>query len=257
MNIEDLPDDSESSDEDYVPEGANTELLSEEESDGDVEDLLPESEELGKRGTKRQKNTKRPKKKSKTTQDHSPIKRSSEKNYIQEEKPKIDDLWAEFKKDTGFKSRTERIQPNEDLTVEIQSNKIESTSKIEPQSKVKVTQIFKFAGEEVKVEKEVTSDSSNASSSDTSKKKSAGRISSLLNQIGKKSKINTLEKSKLDWEKFKKDEDIQDELSAYRKSKDGFLERQDFLERADLRRFEIEKDIRSSLRNNRMNNVNM
>lgn len=75
-----------------------------------------------------------------------------------------------------------------------------------------------------------------------------GGISSVLGQIGKKAKISTLEKSKLDWDNFKKQENIEEEINTHNKGKDGYLERQDFLQRADLRQFEIEKQLRNSSR---------
>lgn len=46
-------------------------------------------------------------------------------------------------------------------------------------------------------------------------------IGSVLSQLGKKKKISTLEKTKLDWDRFKKDENIEDELNNYKKGKDG------------------------------------
>ncbi|KAF2892918.1 hypothetical protein ILUMI_13254 [Ignelater luminosus] len=268
MNIADLPDDSESSDEDYVPEGPNTELPSEEESDGDVEDDLISTENSNKRGTKRQKKVGKSKKKRRSNiEDLSPTPKKNE----QEEKQKeaTSSLWADFIKDTGFKTRAERLQTSKTSDEETNSvdnvkQKETKVDKVEPQKKIKVTEVYKFAGEEFKVEKEISADSSDArlatsTSKANSSRKSAvgGRLNSILGSLGKKQKINTLEKSKLDWEQFKKDEDIQDELQAYSKSKDGYLEKQDFLERADLRRFEIEKGIRNTLRNNRMNNFNM
>jgi len=170
-------------------------------------------------------------------------------------------------KDTGFKTRAERLRPSNSTSIK-ETNSTDNIAKpkeTEAPKTVKVTQVFKFAGEEVKIEKEVSANSTEArltstpSSSEASSKQlaSKGGLGSILNQLGKKPKINTLEKSKLDWEQFKNEEDIQDELKQYSKSKDGYLERQDFLQRADLRRFEIEKEIRTSLRGNRMNNVNM
>lgn len=72
-----------------------------------------------------------------------------------------------------------------------------------------------------------------------------GGLSSLLGQLGKKSKISTLEKSKLDWQNFKQNEGISEEIETFNKGKDGYLERQDFLQRTDLRRFEIEKQLRA------------
>ena len=140
------------------------------------------------------------------------------------------------------------------------------------EEKVKITKIFEFAGEKVEVIKEVPADSAEArltgSTIEINAKKANGSsldekrepkdrgtrkvglsgISSILGQIGKKSKISTLEKSKLDWDRFKKQENIEEEINTHNKGKDGYLEKQDFLQRADLRQFEIEKQLRSSSR---------
>ena len=48
----------------------------------------------------------------------------------------------------------------------------------------------------------------------------------------------------MDWEKFKTDEGISEELQIHNRGKEGFIERKQFLERTDLRQFEIEKDLR-------------
>lgn len=253
MNISDFADDSESSDEDYAPDNGNTELPSEEESDGDYEDTLSEvHENAGSRGSKRKKINSRSKKKLKSINDEVP------QEIKKEDKKITDDLWASFKQDTGFKTRAERQQT---LNTTVESPKTNEIPTVESTDKVKITQIFNFAGEEVKIEKEVSRNSQDFkalnSPSGSSASKAKGGLGSILNQIGKKPKISTLEKTKLDWDQFKRDEQIEEELSAYSKSKDGYLERQDFLQRADVRRFEIEKNIRNSLKTNRMNNTNM
>lgn len=47
-------------------------------------------------------------------------------------------------------------------------------------------------------------------------------MSSLLGKIGsKKQKMSTLEKSKLDWENFKEEEGIVEELAIHNRGKDG------------------------------------
>lgn len=46
-------------------------------------------------------------------------------------------------------------------------------------------------------------------------------IGSLLSQIGKKGKLSTLEKSKLDWERFKDEQGIKEDLESHNKGKDG------------------------------------
>lgn len=50
-----------------------------------------------------------------------------------------------------------------------------------------------------------------------------GGLSSVLGQLGKKNKLSTLEKSKLDWDSFKKDEGISDDLQTFNKGKDGYV----------------------------------
>lgn len=224
MNIADLPDDSESSDEDYVPEGPNAVLPSEEESDGDVEDDLISAENSNKRGAKRQKKVSKSKKKRRSNiEDLSPMPTENEPNEKQKEE--TSSLWADFIKDTGFKTRAERSQTPKTSNEETNSNvKQKEVEKAVSSKKIKVTEVYKFAGEEFKVEKEVNADSSVTSTSQpNSSRKSVvgGRLNSILGSLGKKQKINTLEKSKLDWEQFKKEEDIADELQAYSKSKDG------------------------------------
>lgn len=61
---------------------------------------------------------------------------------------------------------------------------------------------------------------------------------------GKKPKLSTLEKSKQDWDSFKSAEGIAEELKTFNQGKMGYLERQAFLERADVKQFEIEKSFR-------------
>lgn len=74
----------------------------------------------------------------------------------------------------------------------------------------------------------------------------SGGLSGLTSQLsGKKPKLSTLEKSKLDWDRFKNDEGIAEDLKSFNQGKQGFLERQAFLERADVKQFEIEKSFRA------------
>lgn len=150
----------------------------------------------------------------------------------EEKKKRADSLWADFMKDTGFKSRNGN-KTNEGSS-SISKDKPVDTVKTNNQTKekVKIKEVFEFAGEEVIVEKEVPADSVEArllqkpSSSETSKEvkgrsQGSGGLKSILNQLGKKNKISTLEKSKIDWDRYKKEEKIEDELAAYNKGKDG------------------------------------
>ncbi|EDV59951.1 uncharacterized protein Dere_GG10889 [Drosophila erecta] len=73
-------------------------------------------------------------------------------------------------------------------------------------------------------------------------------IGSIMNKLEKKRNLSVLERSQLDWKIFKQDEGIDELLCSHNKGKDGYLDRQDFLQRTDLRQFEIEKNLRQSRR---------
>ncbi|PRP81874.1 craniofacial development protein 1 [Planoprotostelium fungivorum] len=70
-------------------------------------------------------------------------------------------------------------------------------------------------------------------------------LDKLLSNLSGGKKTSTLSKTRNDWEKFKEKEGITDDLRAQTQS-GGFLEKQAFLQRADLREFEKEKEIRMS-----------
>ncbi|XP_029046921.1 craniofacial development protein 1 isoform X1 [Osmia bicornis bicornis] len=281
-----LPSDSDEDDEDYVPDGADSEPVSEVESEGDVESGPEDENDENKRETTKKKGKKRGKvTKSKTKrrrtagknlkneddekdeeEDNKESKEKKERTE-EEEKKRADSLWADFMKDTAVGSKS---KPQD--TINKPKEKSPPLEKPKVEEKVKITKVFEFAGEEVKVEKEVPIDSAEArltlSSAENSEKsgntasptgKGSGRgkgfkraglggISSVLTQIGKKAKISTLEKSKLDWDNYKKEENLEEEITTHNKGKDGYLERQDFLQRADLRQFEIEKQLRNTNR---------
>ncbi|CAB1313860.1 unnamed protein product [Coregonus sp. 'balchen'] len=75
-------------------------------------------------------------------------------------------------------------------------------------------------------------------------KRPAG-MGSILNRLGgKKQKMSTLEKSKMDWDAFKDEEGIGDELAIHNRGKEGYVERKNFLQRVDHRQFEQEKKVR-------------
>ncbi|CAD7015345.1 unnamed protein product [Ceratitis capitata] len=153
------------------------------------------------------------------------------------------------------------------------SNTDEKPTEMKKPEKITVTEVLDFAGEEVRIEKVVNADSVKENKESTKRPaagtstlkaglpaglkrpmvgggSSAAGLGSILNQIGKKKKISVLEKSQLDWKSFKQNEGIEEELQTFNKGKDGYLERQDFLQRTDLRQFEIEKNLRQTRRNN-------
>ncbi|XP_061231818.1 craniofacial development protein 1 [Neopsephotus bourkii] len=184
-----------------------------------------------------------------------------ERRKEEEIKKKEDALWASFLSDVGQKPKPETSTQAEKAEGERSGKKLQEKPK--DSGKVTITKMFDFAGEEVRVTKEVDSTSKEAkaflkqqekwqSAAPTSLPTVSGMkrpsgMSSLLGKIGsKKQKMSTLEKSKLDWENFKEEEGIVEELAIHNRGKDGYIERKAFLERVDHRQFEIERDLRLS-----------
>jgi len=153
----------------------------------------------------------------------------------EENKERIDNLWASFKKDVDEPKKTETDSANFVKAVK------ETT---------KVVEEYEFAGEKVKVTREVAKVEVGSSTSTQKLKRpppfvKSGGLSGFASQLsGKKPKLTTLEKSKLDWDGFKKDEGIEEDLKTFNQGKQGFLERKAFLERTDLKQFEIERGFR-------------
>ncbi|XP_004704597.1 craniofacial development protein 1 [Echinops telfairi] len=189
-------------------------------------------------------------------------------------KKEEDELWASFLNDVGPKSKvppSTQVKQGEEIE-ETSSSKLlvkaEEMEKPKETEKVTITKVFDFAGEEVRVTKEVEATSKEAKSffkqnenekpqvnspsalpslpAGSGLKRPSG-MSSLLGKIGaKKQKMSTLEKSKLDWESFKEEEGIGEELAIHNRGKEGYIERKAFLDRVDHRQFEIERDLRLS-----------
>lgn len=286
MDTRDLPSDSDSSDEDFVPDGVDSDLPSEEESgpedaeleaggSGDDEATAKSTPKGRKRSSKGKPGSKRKRAKKNSVQEVvEEIKAEREKEMAaekeklteEEEKKKADSLWADFMKDVGpvkkkvVPTSSKAENSSSPVVKALQSKTVSTEKENKVENKVKITQIFDFAGEKVEVTKEVAADSAEARlsqpaaggpSQGVAPRVRGGGLSAVLSQIGKKSKISTLEKSKLDWERFKSEEGLQEEIQTHNRGKDGYLEKQDFLQRADLRQFEIEKQLRASRRSNR------
>lgn len=281
MDQRELPSDSDESDEDYVPSGAESNPPSEEESDGneeaneDASEEEPEEKGKRKRSSKKLKNKtakrfRRNKLAAKINVEEQEVREAPEEQNAlteEEEKKKADSLWSDFLKDTGSVSKTkkENSLPNGKSDRESAVTKKEENK--ERENKVTITKVYEFAGEEVKVTKEVPVDSVEAKTAVTKPQstslpsvpaagrgqgKPRGGLSSVLGMIGnKKQKLGTLEKSKLDWDRFKKAEGIEEELQTHNRGRDGYLDKLDFLQRTDLRQFELEKQLRTSRRSNR------
>ncbi|XP_059489292.1 craniofacial development protein 1 isoform X2 [Neocloeon triangulifer] len=246
-----------SNDEDYVPEGEYQEL-SEEESGSENEDesnALSDCEENA--GVKRKSKSKsRSRKRAKTTVAEDPGENKAVKVASEEEvKKKADDIWAAFKKDTGalFCNGVNEVKkPEEEKDAAFKSMEekpLGDSSKKEEQQK-----IYEFAGEThvltgTSTLKPMQQSSGQAPPTFGAHRSRGGGLAGLMSQLkGKGTKLSTLEKSKLDWQNFKSKEGLAEEIQTHNRGKQGYLERQDFLERADHRRFEIEKQMRATAR---------
>lgn len=205
------------------------------------------------------------------------IVREKEQKKEEQEKKKADDLWSSFMSDVG-KGPPKKTAPagsglgslgsiNRPV---ISSRSPRPSGLVKDSGKVTVTKVYDFAGEAVSVTKEVDAGSKEAqeelkkqeedtaktdtctdipqtqSSQGVKRPSGGGGLGGLLDKINKKPKMGTLEKSRLDWDTFKKKEGIEDELAIHNRGKQSFIERQNFLQRADLRQFEIEKNLRLS-----------
>ncbi|XP_053665693.1 craniofacial development protein 1 [Anopheles marshallii] len=289
MNQEDYPSDSDASDEDFRPDkeeadtGSELESNDEEPEDSSEQAVEKSSGSTGGRKRKRKYNTdggNRSNGANKRTKAQDRAQQSDEEKDDEldeeEEKRRTDALWADFLGSGSSNSNIE--QSNNSTSVRNSKTKVEGKKvvtetksvstmpKVIAKEKPTVAQLFEFAGEQIVLTKDDnssisanTKDEKATSLPTVSKtlalKNAAPRggsgLGSVLDQITKKNKLSTLEKTKLDWTSFKRQEGIEEELQTHNKGKDGFLERRDFLERTDLRQFEIEKSFRQTKRSNR------
>lgn len=275
MDPEDYPSDSDASDEDFRPDKEDSDSASEVDSDeGHNAKGSDEDDDETAAGKKRKRKIKKAgKKKSKTETTLCPKeKESAEKEALDEEDEErlTDALWANFLAGSGSSNGSASTTANKPTPIKKDLPKPKTTSEskkpAEPVQTTTVTKIFEFAGEAVEVTEEISKDdipqqagrmalgASNGNSGPPKSlpgRSSGGGLGAVLNQIGKKNKLSTLEKTKLDWNSFKRSQGIEEELQTHNKGKDGYLERQDFLQRADVRQFEIEKSFRQTTRSNR------
>lgn len=297
MNYSDYDSDGYSSNEDadYVPSDEN---LSEDDiNECEKEDPLHEDENVPHPGDVNKKKKKkndiriRKRKKGVLKADMREEERAEEAEPPQEEvgnptdedndearqKKKSDDLWASFLSDVGSRPKDSTPSSQSSTAQKVDSSVLKpaplsTETEASGPAKVTITKVFDFAGEEVRVNKEVAADSREAKSylkvqnttqeengekekntspsqsplPGPSAKRPAG-MSSILNRIGgKKPKMSTLEKSKMDWDAFKSEEGITEELAIHNRGREGYVERKNFLERVDHRQFELEKAVRLS-----------
>lgn len=135
-----------------------------------------------------------------------------------------------------------------------------------------VTEIKRFAGRNIVMEKQVTvhqSAGTTASATTTNNNIAAGPtttatkkpppppptatggLDSVLKEIEGPGKLSTVAKTSADWDSFKSKHQVQEELEKKAQSNQAFLVKQDFLKRVDERRFEHERKQRDKERSAR------
>lgn len=108
-----------------------------------------------------------------------------------------------------------------------------------------VTEVRDFAGEEIEVRKLIDAASKDAIEKGKGAAGATSAVDAVLEQIKKKPKLSVLDKTKKDWGEFKEEnKGMEDELDAYKKSSNQYLDKVSFLQRADYREFERERDAR-------------
>ncbi|OXB54211.1 hypothetical protein ASZ78_013972 [Callipepla squamata] len=162
---------SSAEDEDYVPSGA-------EYSEEDESELLREEEEeeaAGPRPARRKKKRRglvleadeKGEGEARENEDEEEDLKQSERDREEEEKKKEDALWASFLSDVGQKPKaaaTQADKAGEEKSVNKLQGKPKESEKPKDSGKVTITKVFDFAGEEVRVTKEVDSTSKEAKS---------------------------------------------------------------------------------------------
>lgn len=246
MNIEDFDDSDSSEDLDYHPEGlGNSGSESVDEKDEGIE-----FEENTEEGTKRQKKRKKVRKQGTKRTRLSKVDADDEKDIVkseittvpEDEKKRVDALWADFLGGSADAAVDDRPK-NQFVKKPIakSSSSIKNDIPItQQQPKLKtdtVANIFEFAGEKVEI-----SNSQNEQSNGNTQNKSppmsaaatkvlgtkrpapsssSSGLSSVLNQLSKKNKLSVLEKTKLDWDGFKSKEGIKEELQTHNRGREG------------------------------------
>lgn len=262
------------SDEDYNPDKEVSEAGSEIESDDDVGDDQPDDESASKPKVKaptakrkaKSGSTKSTRNKRSKAAEEEDVTVSPEKEEAsvpeddeEAEKKRAAALWADFLGGDAPAEEPKEERPRAQSTKVVEDKK--PAPEPVPEKKKEPTvikEIFEYAGEQIVVEKvvkepPVVQKGSSKSPFPTSKPSSSsgGGLGSILGALNKKNKISTLDKTKLDWDRFKNQEGITEDLQTHNKGKDGYLERQDFLQRTDVRQFELERTMRQTSRSNR------
>ena len=160
-------------------------------------------------------------------------------------KSKVDEFWEKMKKNAGInksngnnndntKIHSSQVKSDKkgELSKEEEDKKLEdeiqkAILKAQEQKEKKIAKVFYFAGQKYEEEKEI-----NEKELEKLKKNETHKgLDSIINEITKKKNITTIDKSKIDWKNYVKENNLEKELDKNRK--DGFLGKKRFLDNAN------------------------
>lgn len=104
--------------------------------------------------------------------------------------------------------------------------------------RVIVTESRKFAGQNIQMKK------AGVGSSESENKAAVSGLDAMLAAIKGAKKVTVLDKSKADWSVHKQEAQIETDLAGHNRSNDRYVDKQDFLARAEVREYESSRDSR-------------
>lgn len=213
MNIEDFENELSEDDSDYNPQ-EQPDSASENSGPDDDDPDNSDNESGAKKTKQRRKATKRRKTKPDENAEQQEVTAPVD---AEEEKRRADALWADFLGGTETPPEPKKSESKVCTT----TSTVTTKPRIIPAAKAPVTNIFEFAGETVEVPVKANESSTSSPNLAAGVKRPSGGLSSVLNQLTKKNKLSVLEKTKLDWDGFKSNEGISEELQTHNRGRDG------------------------------------
>lgn len=225
MNIENFDNELSSDDSDYCPE-KHAESASEN-SGPDEDDPVDSDEASGaKKLTKRKKVSKRRKTKPVAVEIEEQKLETGKVPDPEEEKRKADAIWADFLSSTDTPFEPKSNESNGRISTSSKPATSTTSKQIIPAKAPVVKEIFEFAGETIEIPSKSTEPEKSANAAPKIaaagfKRNAGGGLASVLNQLTKKNKLSVLEKTKLDWDGFKSNEGINEELQTHNRGREG------------------------------------
>lgn len=101
-----------------------------------------------------------------------------------------------------------------------------------------VTETRKFAGQNIQMKK------AGVGSTESETKAAVSGLDAMLAAIKGAKKVTVLDKSKADWSVHKQEAQLETDLAGHNRSNDRYVDKQDFLARAEVREYEASRDSR-------------